>query len=131
MSETTEPDVYTIRTLSFLTGDGDTTYGWESADDPWVLPMIQAKIDAGYVFWIVKRNPLREVKLRLAAEAKSARSILIKDDDARILFEQGRIGLMAQSVAQRSEELVSERRARSAEEVVSHDTLAHRPMRGG
>jgi len=112
MSETSEPDVSTIRTLSFLTGDGDTTYGWESADDPWVLPMIQAK-------------------LRLAAEAKSARSILIKDDDARILFEQGRIGLMAQSVAQRSEELVSERRARSAEEVVSHDTLAHRPMRGG
>ena len=128
MSETLER---TFRTLSFLTGDGDTTYGWDSADDAWVLPMIQSKIDAGYVFWIVKRNPLREIKLRMAEDARDTRSVIIRDGDARILFEQGRIGLLAQTVAGRTEEMVSERRARTAEEAVSHDTVAHRPMRGG
>lgn len=120
-----------FRTLSFLSGAGDSTYGWEAKDDSWVVPMIQKKMDEGYTFWIVKKNPVREARLRTAEEAKDTRHIIIKDADARILFEQGRIGIVTNTVAGRSDELVQERRARTAEEAASHDTVAHRQARGG
>lgn len=129
MSETTIQQ-RVIRTLSFLTGDGDNTYGWEPDDDAWVIPMIQRKMDEGYVFWIIRRNPIRELKLRTADEAKFTRSIIIKDNDARILFEQGRIGLVASGVVDRGD-MIREGRARTAEEAVANDTVAHRPSRGG
>lgn len=131
MSEVLGRPASTIRTLSFLTGDGDNTYGWQDADDTWVIPMIQKKMDEGYVFWIVRRNPTREVRIRTAEEAKATRKIIIKDNDARILFEQGRIGIVSQSVAGRTEETVRERRAHTAEEAASNDTVVHRPARGG
>lgn len=129
MSETLPKSLF--RTLSFLSGDGDSTYGWEAKDDVWVIPMIQKKMDEGYVFWIIKRNPFREAKLRHAEEAKDTRNVIIKDADARILFEQGRIGLVMNPVAERTEEVTRERRARSAEEAASHDTVAHQQARGG
>lgn len=120
-----------LRTLSFLTGDGDTTYGWTAADDAWVIPMIQKKMDEGYVFWIVRHNPLREARLRTAAEAADSRSVIIKDADARQLFEQGRIGIVSQPVRDRQDQTTRERRAVTAEEAASSDTVAHRPARGG
>jgi hypothetical protein len=120
-----------IRTCSFLSLDGDNTYGWDANDDQWVIPMIQKKMDEGYSFWIIRRGPTREVKLRTADEAKLTREIIIKDGDARILFEQGRIGIVSQPVSQRNEEFVRERTARTAEEAAANDTIAHRPARGG
>ena len=131
MSEALAQVASPIRTLSFLTGDGDTTYGWTADDDAWIIPMIQKKMDEGYVFWIVKRNPLREARLRTADEAKETRSVVIKDADARQLFEQGRIGIVAQPVGERQEEMVRERRARNAQEAATNDTVAHRQARGG
>ena len=131
MSETQVRPLSEVRTLSFLTGDGDLTFGWEANDDRWVIPMIQKKMDEGYVFWIIRRNPMREVKVRTAQEAEETRNIIIKDADARILFEQGRIGLVRNTVAGRDAELIRERRARSAEDAARSDTVAHRPARGG
>lgn len=128
MSETLDRP---IRTLSYLSGDGDNTYGWDAKDDQWVVPMIQKKMDEGYVFWIVRKDPIREVRLRTASEATATREIIIKDADARILFEQGRIGIASLTVGERTREAVRERRADSAEDAAAHDTVAHRRLAAG
>jgi hypothetical protein len=122
------------RTFSFLSGDGDNVYGWDAADNDWVIPMIQKKLDEGYTFWIVRRslNPrARPSKLRTAADARDLRSVIIKDPDARQLFEQGRIGIVARPVDGREDEFRLERRAESAEDVAANDSVAHRAHRGG
>jgi hypothetical protein len=119
------------RTFSFLSGDGDNVYGWDPADSEWVIPMIQKKLDEGYTFWIVKGLRQRQTKLRTAADARDLRSVIIKDPDARQLFEQGRIGIVARPVEGRDDEYRLERRAASAEEVAANDTVAHRAHRGG
>lgn len=124
MSETMAPPIHT---LSFLTGDGDNTYGWEATEDEWVIPMIQKKMDEGYVFWVVRRHPRGEVRLRRAQDALPAREVIVKDDDARILFEQGRIGIVSQPPT----EAERERRATSAADAAANDTVAHRQPRGG
>lgn len=132
MSQTLSQDrPTTLKTFAFLTGDGDNVYGWDETDASWVIPMIQTKIDEGYDFWIVKRFPLREVKLTRAEDARALRKVTIKDPHARQLFEQGRIGIVARPVAGRDDEYVLERRAASAEDAAANDTVASPRMRGG
>lgn len=117
----------TIRIMDVMDGAGHTSFGWDVEDDVWVLPMVRRKMDQGYVFWIVKRNPLREVHLERIEDLRDNRHVIIRDNDARQLFEQGRIGLVA-PVAGDAE---TQRRARTPEEAVSNDTVAHRPLRAG
>lgn len=125
MSETMAP---AIRTLSFLTGDGDNTYGSEEKDDEWVIPMIRRKMDEGYVFWIVRRPAEAAVRLRRVEDAVPLRSILLKDDIARILIEQGRIGIVSQPQPEVSERV---RSADDAADAAANDTVAHpRPVGG-
>ena len=130
MSETLE---HPVRTFSFLSGDGDNTYGWEARNDEWVIPMIPKKMDEGYVFWIVRKTEERErqVRLKKASDTLPARSVIIRDEDARLLFEQGMIGVVARPVEGRSDQFVMERRARSAREAAENDTVAHRQGVGG
>lgn len=146
-----------IRCITFLDASGDTTLGWEPADAEWVLPMIQKKIDEGYSFWILKPGPVVQ-KIRRVSEltANDRREVIVKDTDARILLEQGRIGIVsrpaaappprqgdpaepgdmprararpAAAAAEGERETVG--RARTAEEVANNDTVAHKPLRGG
>lgn len=127
MSETMERRA--VRIAQFMDDNGHTSLGWDEADDAWVLPMIRAKMEAGFVFWIVKRNPLREVRLERVEDIGRGgdRHVIIRDDASRQLFEQGRIGLVRDDLDDR--EVVG--RARTAEEVVANDTVAHRALQGG
>jgi hypothetical protein len=120
--------VSAVRTLSMMDSSGDTSFGWDAAEDEWVIPMIRAKMEAGYTFWIVERNPLREVRLERADALGENRHVVIRDAAARELFEQGRIGLA--SIAEHGEARVL-RRARTPGEAAAADTVAHRPLRGG
>jgi hypothetical protein len=126
------PDVNisTRRILRMMDQQGHTSFGWDAEDDEWVLPMIRRKMDEGYVFWIVRRRPLREVELTRVEDIGENRHVIIRDQDARTLFEEGRIGLV-QGDADEDEPVVTERRARTPEEVVANDTVAHRSLRGG
>jgi hypothetical protein len=122
-------DVMTmIRTMNLMDETGHTSFGWDAADDAWVLPMIRKKMAEGFVFWIVKRNPLREIRLERAEDVTDTRHVIIRDGDARKLFEEGRIGLAA---VDDDDEIQTVRRARTPEEVASNDTVAHRGLRGG
>ena len=128
------PDTLTktrIRTLAMMDESGHTSFGWDETDDAWVLPMIRAKMEAGYVFWIVRRNPLREMRLERVEDLRDSRHVIIRDDSARELFEGGRIGLITDEDGDEADVAETVRRARTAREVVENDTVAHRPLRGG
>lgn len=118
------------RTMRMMNNHGHTSFGWDEDDDEWVLPMIRRKMAEGYVFWVVRRpepdRRLQEVRLRRIEDIGNTRHVIIRDDEARELFEQGHIGLVED---QENVEVV--RTAETAEEVVANDTVAHRPLRGG
>jgi hypothetical protein len=116
-----------IRVHDYMNDAGHTSFGWDESDDEWVIPMIRAKMEQGFVFWIVKRNPLREIRLERVEDAGD-RHVIIRDDAARTLFEQGRIGLVA---SDDEHDVRTERRATSAEDAASHDAVVHRRLRGG
>lgn len=117
-----------VRIMNIMNDAGHTSFGWDEADDEWVLPMIRQKMAQGYVFWIVRRNPLREVQLERVDDVRDVRHVIIRDQAARTLFEQGRIGIVADDDDDHVETV---RRARTAEEVASNDTVAHRRLGGG
>ena len=117
----------TTRVMHLMDETGHTSLGWDPSDDEWVLPMIRRKMAQGFTFWIVKRNPLREVQLERIEDLADARHVIIRDDDSRQLFESGRIGVIANDES----DLDTVGRATTAEEVVRGETVAHRPLRGG
>lgn len=117
-----------IRIMWLADNRGHTTWGWDEEHDPWVLPLIRKKMDEGYVFWIVRRNPLREVQLQRIEDIGHDRTVVIMGDElSRELFEQGRIGL----ITDHGEDLETVRPARTPEEAVANDTVAHRPLGRG
>jgi hypothetical protein len=122
-------DVLTrVRVHDYMDGDGHTSFGWDETDDEWVIPMIRRKMAQGFVFWIVKRNPLREIRLERVADIGDSRHVIIRDEAARTLFEQGRIALASDDD---ENDVVRLHRAESAEEAASHDAVAHRRLAGG
>lgn len=122
----------TIRTMWIMDDMGHSSYGWDAQDDHWVLPMIRRKMAEGFIFWIVRRPPpsfrLQEIRLQRVEDIGENRHIIIRDEDARELFEQGRIGIVTEAD---DEDIETVRPARTAEEVVANDTIAHRGLRGG
>lgn len=117
-----------VRIMWLMDSRGHTSFGWDPQHDVWVLPLIRRKMDEGYVFWIVRKNPLREVQLRRVEDIGDSRTILIPDDTARELFEAGRIALVTD---QSEEDLEVLRPAATPEEAVANDTVAHRPLGRG
>lgn len=116
------------RVMHLMNESGHTSFGWDPEDDQWVLPMIRLKMAAGFTFWIVRRNPLREVELKRIEELGDVRNVIIKDQASRELFEAGRIGI---ATSGDEAELRVSRRAATAEEAVREETVVHRPLRGG
>lgn len=124
MSATTiEP----TRVIHMMDESGHTSLGWDPQDDEWILPVIRKKMADGYAFWIVRRDPLREVLLERVEDLGETRHVIIRDEDSRDLFEKGRIGIVTAD----DEMLETVGRATTAEEVVRNETVAHRPLRGG
>lgn len=117
-----------IRIMDLMDGSGHTSFGWDAEDDAWVIPMIRQKMAEGFVFWIVRRNPMREVQLQRVEDVQDLRHVIIRDQGARTLFEQGRIGIVGSTG---DDEIEAVRRARTPEEVVRNDTLARRGHVGG
>jgi hypothetical protein len=128
MSETITKTFHSTRELG---PEGHVSYAWDADDDEWMLPLIRQKMADGYVFWIVKRNPLREEQLRNVEDVADSRHVIIRDEAARQLFEDGHIALVAEG--EDFNDLPEQHfgRARTPEEAVAADTVSHRPLRGG
>jgi hypothetical protein len=114
--------------MHIMDANGHTSLGWDAADDEWMLPLIRRKMAEGYVFWIVRRNPLREVRMERIEDIGETRHVIIRDAQSRELLEQGRIGLVTVDA---DDDLEVVGRASTAEEVAANDTVSHRPLRGG
>lgn len=112
------------RSMMIMNGSGHSSFGWDAADDEWVLPMIRKKIAEGWIFRHVTAGTM--TVLERVEDIGDSRLIAIEDRDARELFEKGKIGIVNET-----SDLQAGGRIRSAEEVVRSDTLAHRPLRGG
>lgn len=123
MSEVLDRPIITTR---FMDGSGHSSWGWDASDDVWVIPLIQQKMDEGYVFWIVEENPHREIQLRRVQDIGATRRVIIKDTKARELFEQGKIGIVTDKP-----EMTAIRRAVNAQEAARNPTVAHRSLGGG
>lgn len=106
--------------------EGHLTWAWDEQNHERVVGIIQRMMDDGYVFWIVKRDPLREEELEDIEDLTNNRHVVIKDDDFRELVEAGVLYRTRDDAT-----LTQERRTEDAREAAVNDTVAHRPLRGG
>lgn len=116
--------------MTVLDKTGHTTIAWDREDSEWMLPEIQARMDAGEVFWIVKRDPLREEQLRSISEIGDNRHIIIRGDAGRRLLSQSRLHAVREDDDDDGD-IEVERPARTAREAAENDTVTHRPHAGG
>jgi hypothetical protein len=115
------------RHMAIMDESGHVTWTWDEANDAQVIPAIERMMLDGYVFWIVKRDPLREEELEDVADLSTNRHVIIKNEDFRELMSAGVLRATNADAAP----LTQERRAETAREAATHDTVAHRPLRGG
>lgn len=112
--------------MAVMDESGHVTWSWEEENHERIVSVIQRMMDDGYVFWIVKRNPLREEELEDIEDLATNRHVIIKDDDFRELAEAGVLYRTRDEAT-----LTQERRTTDAHEAAVNDTVAHRPLRGG
>lgn len=119
------------RCLTMLDGSGDTTIVWDEATDDKMLAVIQARMDQGYQFYILKPRaipilPPRKVLAKTIKEVKDAGSVVILDDDIHTLFVNGDV----QTIKAEGElEVVA--KEKSAKKVSKSQSVAVKPARGG
>jgi hypothetical protein len=125
MSETMERT--RRRTMALMDESGHMTWTWDEDNDEQIIPQIERMMAEGYVFWIVKRDPLREEELDDIGDLRVNRHVVIRNEDFRELMNAGVLRLARHDTAP----LDQDRRAATPREVASNDTVAHRPLRGG
>lgn len=117
----------TRRHMALMDESGHMTWSWDEANDERIIPAIQHMMDAGYVFWIVKREPLREEELEDIDDLRTNRHVIIRNEDFAELMDSGVLRLNNRDTAP----LEQVRRATDARDAAANDTVAHRPLRAG
>lgn len=123
----------TKRALTILNETGDVTITWDAENDERMLPLIEAKMKAGFTFFLIEprmgglvapdtSKPLKKVK-----DALKYRALSMKDEDFEGLVAEGKADLV------RTPEVPARttRKARTAREVTTGESVAVQPMRGG
>ncbi len=123
-----------VRLMISLDQSGHSVFGWDAADDDWVIPLIRRKMEQGYTFYGVRQiitGGTRERRLTRVEQIGPTRRVLVHDEDAQKLFNEGRIGLHVEPAG--AGEFVFERGARITDpaQAAREDTVAMRPARGG
>lgn len=117
------------RRMAMMDESGHMTWSWDEENNDQIIPAIRRLMERGYVFWIVRRDPLREDELEIEeiGELRDNRNIVVKNEDFAELLAAG---VLRPSRDDRAD-LHMGRRATTPEEAASNDTVAHRPLRGG
>lgn len=123
-----------LRSLRMLNESGDTTLEWKPENDDKMLEIIQRKMDAGVTFYlIVPRKPGQRGRvaspkpLKKVGDAMKHRALAIKDADFSKFVLDGH-GVAVSSPA---EPVQTTRRAKTAREVASGQSVGVMPRRGG
>ena len=119
------------RTLTMLDASGDTTIVWDEATDEKMLTVIEARMKQGYKFFILKPRaipilPPRKVRAKTIKEVRDAGSVVILDDDLHTLFVSGDVSTMKSS-----DQIDIVKKSEDASEVVTSQSVAVKPARGG
>lgn len=122
----------TTRALTVLNECGDVTICWQDERDDEMEAVIQKKMDAGMVFFIVTPRafgllPPKKVKLENAADARKHRALAIPDEDFAKFVESG----AGEAVATPAEKIKGSRISRSAKEVAENQSVGVKPRKGG
>lgn len=120
------------RALTFLNEQGDVTIVWTEEDDDRMAEIIQKKMDEGVAFYIVEPRmgglqAPRKTELANVADAMRQRALTVKDEDLAKF-----VGLGSINVAKTPAKPVKTvRRAKTAKEAASSESVGVRQMRGG
>lgn len=135
--------------VTFLNGTGDITITWDEHNKDAVLAMVRKKMQQGYSFFTVKPMPLLpfiKYKSRVTSpsDLRNTNNVvlaspneeailkrLLDDEDVADAFKNGKVystGRSAESFGQAS---TLTRRVTRAEEVLTQQTVAVRPIAGG
>ncbi len=115
--------------LILLNSTGDIVLEWSSEHEASMRDLIEKKIKEGYSFFIVKKvfGISRRVKVKSIDQIKQGAKLLLRDEDALRLFEQGKI------TASQTEkgELIAESRVENPDVILKNDCIAVKPIQAG
>ena len=116
--------------LFFLFKNRKATISWTPDRDDEVEAIIEKKMAAGCTFFIVQTNGLRQ-KLGKAIDAMKHRTLAIPDEDWRSFVgdhqDDGTVALLPPAAKPGK----TIKRAKTAREVATNDTVGMKPRRGG
>jgi hypothetical protein len=121
-----------VRAMTMLNEMGDTTFIWtEDQDEAW-KEIIEKKMQEGVVFFIVEPRfkgllPPKKTEVKRWQDAQKHRAIMIKDEDLMKMVESG-AGSMVSTPDSAAK---TRKRASSAAEAASSETIATRQRQGG
>lgn len=121
------------RALTILNETGDVTITWDAENDDRMVEIIERKLKAGITFFLIEprmggivapdtSKPLKKVK-----DALKHRALSMKDEDFEAMVAEGKAELIHTPAAPAR----STRKAKTAREVATSESVGVRPMRGG
>ena len=121
------------RALTILNETGDVTITWDADADEKMLPIIEAKLKAGIVFFLIEPRmgglvaPDTSKQLKKAKDSLKHRALSMKDKDFEEMVVTGN-AVVIQTPAAPARTV---RKAKTAREVVAAESVGVRQMRGG
>lgn len=120
------------RGTTLLNRQGDVTIVWTEEQDELVLPVIEAKMAEGFVFFLIEPRlgglaPPSRTQLADTKDTLKHRAIAVADKDFGKLVGLGQV----QAISTPAKDVKTVRRAKTAKEVVTGESVAVRPARGG
>jgi hypothetical protein len=113
--------------LTMLNVSGDTTITWEDDQDDVMAEILQKKMDAGCVFYIINERTGGRKKLKSPADAMASRKLAIPDEDLMKFVSEGR----GEVIKTPEKPAATKRKARSGREAAQSETVGIQPRRGG
>lgn len=140
MPDTTSPTACDTRTgnlraLTILNECGDVTIAWTPDRDREVEAIIAKKMSEGMIFYVIENRLGGRMRLTDAADANQYRVLAIRDEDfAQFVGSQAAPAssdTTAALVPTPSKPVRGARRARTAKEVATSESVGTRPRAGG
>lgn len=134
-----------LPSITFLNWSGDVTITWDDQNKAAILKLVEEKLKQNYRFFILKPRMLsflgdKKVKLTNAQDLLNAKGLVVPDATAAEFLKSVRDSDVADALAQgdvlpakapKTAEYVAQRLATSAQDVLSHQTMAVQPITGG
>jgi hypothetical protein len=123
------------RALTFINMSGHSTLTWTEQSDEMMRTIIEAKLKAGFAFWILKPRAggllgNRRVRLTNIKQAMDARKLSMDDEDFAKLISEGGVQLIA-TPDRPSNALDGARQSKDPAEIASSRSIGVRAYSGG